>query len=50
MINKTVEKALKDTRVCNTSIGTIILLRCITIILYDIWKRNYDTKPKGKKQ
>ena len=47
-MKKIIERTLKETVACSTSVATAMLLRCITIILYDIWKRNYDTKPKGK--
>ena len=43
-----IERTLKDTVMCSTSVATVMLLRCITMILYDMWKKNYDTKPKGK--
>lgn len=50
MDKKYIEMVLNDKKSMNVSIMSMMLLRCITVILYDIWKRNYDTKPKGKKQ
>lgn len=50
MNKQDIEMILNDNRSINPNIKVAMLLQCMTMILYDIWKRNYDTKPKGKKQ